>query len=186
MILLIGASACGKTEVALTLANKYGIKKAITHTSRPMRKGEIDGIDYYFVSDNEFINLMRQSIFVETTSYNGHYYGCSKNEIADDKCVVIDPNGLRSFNSLNDSRIVSFYLEASEEVRKERMLERGDPAPLIEDRLRNDRLTFAKENIDKVNFKICTNTHTVDQIAFVIYSLYKKTLEDNTKELFSI
>lgn len=186
MILLIGASACGKTEIALTLAKKYGIKKAITHTSREMRPGEIDGVDYYFVSDNEFINLIRESAFIETTIYNGHYYGCSKAEISDDKCVVVDPNGLKSFNLLNNPHIISFYLYASEEVRKERMLERGDKGPQIEDRIRIDRLSFDKNSLDRVDFEICTAAHDVDQLAYVIYSLYKRTLKERDELAFAV
>lgn len=186
MILLVGPSACGKTEIALTLAKKYGIKKAITHTSREMRAGEKDGVDYYFVTDDEFEKLVKESTFVETTKYNNHYYGCSKTEIDDHKCVVIDPNGLRSFNALNDPHIISFFLNTKEERRIQRMQDRGDPMPLILERIRNDKITFAKENIDRVNFILSTDCNTVDQLAFVIYSLYTKTLEKINEKSFSI
>ncbi|MDD4005965.1 MAG: guanylate kinase, partial [Bacilli bacterium] len=71
MIILVGASASGKTEIAKILTRKYGIVKAITHTTRDMREGEKNGVDYFFVSKDEFAALAKQNAFVETTFYNG-------------------------------------------------------------------------------------------------------------------
>ena len=53
MIVLAGASASGKTEVAKLLAKKYGIVKIITTTTREKRVGEVDKRDYFFVSKIE-------------------------------------------------------------------------------------------------------------------------------------
>ena len=94
MILLIGPSASGKTEISKLLGLRYGISKAITHTTRAPRNGEVYGVDYYFVQEEDFLQLMKRGAFVENTVYNGNHYGCSKAEIADDKVVVVDPNGL--------------------------------------------------------------------------------------------
>ena len=54
MIVLTGASASGKTEVAKLLFIKYDIKKVITHTTRPIRLGEKRGVDYHFVDVEKF------------------------------------------------------------------------------------------------------------------------------------
>ncbi len=48
MIILVGASASGKTEVAKLLARKYGIRKVVTHSTRPLRSGEVNAVDYLF------------------------------------------------------------------------------------------------------------------------------------------
>ena len=74
MIVLSGASASGKTEVAKILAAKYGLIKVITTTTRPMRVGEVDGKDYFFISKEKFEELIRNDEFVEFTIYNGNYY----------------------------------------------------------------------------------------------------------------
>ena len=101
MIVLAGASASGKTEVAKLLAKKYGITKIVTTTTRPKRKGEVDGVDYFFVTPERFEEMIREGRFVEYTIYNGQMYGSTKDQIAKDKCVVIDPAGLRAYTSLN-------------------------------------------------------------------------------------
>ncbi|MGN1295597.1 MAG: guanylate kinase, partial [Bacilli bacterium] len=89
MIILYGPSACGKTEVAKLLASSYSIKKVITHTTRPKRINEVHGVDYYFVSKDEFIALKEDGAFVETACYNSNFYGSSKKEIQDDKCCIL-------------------------------------------------------------------------------------------------
>ena len=60
MIILYGPSACGKTEVAKLLASSYSIKKVITHTTRSKRVNEVNGVDYYFVTKEEFLSLKEQ------------------------------------------------------------------------------------------------------------------------------
>ena len=81
MIILYGPSACGKTEVAKLLASSYSIKKVITHTTRSKRVNEVNGVDYYFVTKEEFLSLKEQGAFVETACYNSNLYGSSKKEI---------------------------------------------------------------------------------------------------------
>ena len=68
MILLVGASASGKTEIAKYLRTRYGMVKAITHTTRAMRVGERQDVDYHFVSKDEFLRLKGEAAFVERTS----------------------------------------------------------------------------------------------------------------------
>ena len=176
MIILVGASASGKTEIAKCLAANYGIKKAITHTSREKRDGEKDGVDYFFVPEAIFLQMKSRYSFVETTFYNGHYYGCSKDQVADDKCVVVDPNGLKSFKALKSKRVISFLLRADEETRIERMRKRGDKEEDITKRIENDKTTFDPANIPQVDFIIDTDSRSVEAITKQIYALYKAEL----------
>ena len=67
MIVLAGASASGKTEVAKELAKRYGITKVITTTTRNIRVGEVDGRDYFFVSKERFEEMINEGRFVEHT-----------------------------------------------------------------------------------------------------------------------
>ena len=177
MIVLSGASASGKTEAAKMLMSKYGIMKAITTTTRPMRVNEVDGRDYFFVSKEKFEEMIKEDLFVEHTLYNGNYYGSTKAQIADNRSVVIDLEGLKSYSSLNDKRIVTFYLSTSEEVRYRRMLERGDNEKDAQRRLENDRKIFASNQIPDVNFKIDSENKTIEQVADEIYRLYCKKMK---------
>lgn len=175
MIILVGASASGKTEIAKYLASAYGITKAITHTTRNMREGEVNGVDYFFVSKNEFLQLEANHELVESTFYNGNLYGCSKGQVADDKCIVVDPAGLEHFLALGQ-RVVAFYLDADEELRYARMLSRGDNPLDAEKRLENDRLIFDESVKEKTQVIVPVAQKTVAELGDFIYHQYLKIL----------
>ncbi len=172
MIVLVGASASGKTEVARTLKNKYGLTKIITHTTRAMRDKEVNGVDYHFVSVEEFLKLRSENYFVETTEYNGNFYGTSRKEIEDNKVLVVDPNGLHAFVALADPRIVTFFLNAAEPTREKRMLLRGDHPDAVAKRLETDRVDFSYNHVGRTDFVIDTEKISVEEVADSIYKLY--------------
>ena len=58
MLILVGHSASGKTEIANELKRDYDMKKIITYTTRPIRVNEVNGIDYHFVTEEEFLKLI--------------------------------------------------------------------------------------------------------------------------------
>ncbi len=178
MILLIGPSASGKTAISKALRKRYGIIKAITHTTRAPRKGEANGVDYYFVTDEEFDALNKRHMLIENTLYNGHRYGCSKSEIDDDKCVIVDPNGYQAFIALKDPTIVTFFLHASEATRKERMKERGDEEQNIVSRMENDRTFFDPKKLTNLDYEIETDHRSLDDIATEIYRKYIAKLKE--------
>lgn len=176
MIILVGASASGKTEAAKRLKTLYGIEKVVTTTTREPRTGEINGVDYFFVSVEEFQKRLKLNKFIEHTIYCNNYYGTGKDQIGFNKVLVVEPDGLESFNNLNDPSIITFLLEADEEIRRERMINRGDNKNDVEKRLINDSIKFNKDNICKVDFIIKTNLESVDEISKNIFSKYQAEL----------
>ncbi|MCR4880070.1 MAG: hypothetical protein K5906_03845 [Bacilli bacterium] len=172
MLVISGASASGKTEVAHIIAKKYGLTRVITVTTREKRVGEVDGVDYFFVSKEEFEDLIKNNKLVEFAIYNGNYYGSRKDQIADDHILVVEANGLKAYIALNDPNIVTFALTANAKIREERMKCRGDKECDIEKRLKSDRTVFSKTNLRGVNFFIENNTSTLDDLADDIYIKY--------------
>ncbi len=176
MIILCGASASGKTVTALELQRKYGLKKAITTTTREKRVGETDGVEYFFISKDEFQKRLSENKFVESSIYNNNYYGCGLDQVSDDKVVVLDPNGLHSFKKLKNKNIVTFLLIADEKTRRDRMVSRGDKEENIKTRLTNDVIDFSMEKIGQVDFIIKTSDKSIEEIADIIYDCYKKKI----------
>jgi len=176
MIVLAGASASGKTEVAKMLAKKYGITKVITTTTRDLRVGELNGKDYFFVSKERFEEMLKEDKFVETTVYNGNYYGSTKDQIAPNRCVVIDPAGLKAYIALNDKSIVTFFLDSLEETRHQRMIQRGDLEEKILSRLAHDRKAFCKANIPPVDYHINSEDYGIEEVADNVYKVYKEEI----------
>ena len=175
MIILIGPSASGKTEIAKKLISAFGYKKFVTTATRNKRVGEIDGVDYYFISVDEFKENLANNKFIETTIYNNNYYGSYKSEMSDNKVLIVEPNGLKAFQSLNDPHIISFFIDSSEDDRYERMIKRGDEINDIKRRLHNDRKLFY-ENI-KTDFRIINKNKSLEELSNDINNLYLKKIK---------
>lgn len=177
MILLVGSSASGKTALSVLLREKYGLLKTVTYTTRKPRIGEKDGLDYHFVSKNLFNEMRSRNEFVETTDYNGNSYGSSKNEISDNKVLIVDPSGLKAYKMLRNPEIISFYLEASEESRINRMKERKDSPENIKARIENDKKVFSLAVEEECDFIIQTDDRSLEAIADEVYKKYQETLK---------
>lgn len=125
MIVLIGESASGKSTIEKKLLD-YGYQKIVSYTTRPMREGEVDGVDYHFINKEKFLSLLSQDFFAEHTNYNGWYYGIAKEDCLDDRVVVVEPYGFRQLKRIEGLNITSFYIKSSWRTRLKRMVDRGD------------------------------------------------------------
>lgn len=146
MIVLIGESASGKSTIEKELVKK-SYKKIISYTTRPIRKNEIDGIDYHYISVEEFKNKLSNGFFAENTIYNDWYYGIAKQDCIDDAVVVVEPHGFRQLIKLKDLHIISFYIKVDERERLIRMVKRGDNLLEVFRRIFSDQGVF--QFIDK-------------------------------------
>ena len=178
MLILIGPSASGKTEVAKLLAKNHNITKIVTYTTRAPRVNEVNGVDYNFVSVEEFAKLTQENFFVETTYYNSNYYGTAKKDIKDDKCVILDPNGLKSFLALNDERIVSIFLDCDEKIRFERMVSRKDSIEDANKRLVNDKIAFNEANLQGISFVVDSGNKSLQELCDIVINLYNGVLKN--------
>ena len=81
LIILTGFSGSGKdTLMEMLLKTRPKFRRIITHTSRPIRPNERYGKDYYFVSHEEFENMIKEDKFIEHVMYGSHYKGTLKDE----------------------------------------------------------------------------------------------------------
>ncbi len=178
MIILIGASASGKTTIAKYLTTHLGFKKFVTSTTRNPRKGEINSIDYNFLTIDTFNKKKENNEFIETTFYNGNYYGTEKKLINDNVVLIVEFSGLKEFKKMNDPHIVSYFLKSSEEIRIKRMEERGDSDEDIEKRLNHDRYKFNADDYSSlIDCIIDTSSDNIEIIANDIVSDYSNRIK---------
>lgn len=175
----MGASASGKTEVAKMLGKLFGVRKVVTHTTRKMRIGEVDGIDYNFVTRETFLSLRDQDYFVETVEYNDNFYGTSLAEMGTNKVLIIEPTGLKPIKALNNKNIVVFFMQASRSVRRKRMVDRGDNPQTALERIIIDDVKFDPRVIEGIEFTIDSEHQTVRDIALEVYEKYAKRVVFN-------
>lgn len=111
MICILGASASGKTTVAKMLASKNPYHRIVTYTTRPMRAGEVDGVDYHFVTDKKYQDMKENGMFAETAEYNGWKYATASKDCDDYAVAVVTPKGFRNLKKQKDIHIFSFYID---------------------------------------------------------------------------
>ena len=126
MIVLVGESASGKSSIERYLVDNYGYSKVVSYTTRSPRPNEVDGVDYHFVSIEEFTKLKEQGFFAETAVYNNWYYGTAKEDCTDDKIAVLTPHGLRQISKVDGITTISFYINVPRRDRLIKILQRGD------------------------------------------------------------
>ena len=126
MVILVGESAAGKSSIERCLAENYGFNKIVSYTTRPPRDGEVDGVDYHFISVEQFNQLKADGFFAETAAYREWNYGVAKEDCTDDKVAVLTPHGLRQVSKIDGINVTSFHINVPRRDRLIKLLQRGD------------------------------------------------------------
>lgn len=155
MLILTGKTCTGKTTLAGNLV-KLGMEKIVTYTTRPKREGEIDGVDYHFITELEFQKLKNEGFFAEDVSYDaafGHCsYGSAKKDYDDpkgNKVIILNPFGLAKVQKANIDSL-SILLSLPEDVIYDRLRARGDAREEAIRRVDADNRDFAGIRTDIV------------------------------------
>jgi len=115
LIVITGPSGVGKTTLAHYLLQELCLKRVITCTTREIRDGEVDGVDYNFFSRDFFKNLILKERFAEYANVYGNYYGVLKKDISNslkscNSLIILDVQGSKSIKKLFKNSIVIFLL----------------------------------------------------------------------------
>lgn len=176
MLILVGPSASGKTQIVKILREKYGLNKMVTYTSRTMRPGEKEGIDYFFLTKEEFEKRINEGFFIEYVVYNGNYYGTALSQVSSDKVVILEPTGLKHYINKIRGEVKVAFLRCSTEIVRIRMKERGDDPEVIKKRLLLDGEVFNKDVMKLADWVIDTSASNIYDNALEIYLLYKDNI----------
>lgn len=135
LIAIMGEAGSGKDTILSALCDKYPDKyhKKVSYTTRPMREGEVDSIDYHFVSETFFYS----TDMIEKCCFNNWWYGTSYNSLVEDKINIgiFTPSGLRQIMQDKDIDVKVYYIFVPDKQRLLRQLAR-EKNPNIEEILR--------------------------------------------------
>lgn len=149
MLVLIGKTASGKTELLNHLVGRYHFKPIVTYTTRPIREGEIPDVTYHYISEGEFIEKISKGFFAEWKIYKtvdgNWYYGSAASDYKNTNIfniVILTPDGIQQIqkNGLENIRI--FYIKCPKHIRRKRLKNRGDKSSEVKRRIRADDKDF--------------------------------------------
>lgn len=144
-------SGAGKTSLVKALiAETDNIQVSISHTTRPKRPNETDGINYHFISQETFITRQAKSDFIECAEVFGNYYGTSKNWVLEqlnkgtDVILEIDWQGAEQIRKAFPEAVAIFILPPSLDTLEQRLQKRAQDKPeIIQGRLQEAQAEIA-------------------------------------------
>ena len=201
LIVISGPSGCGKDTVVKSLMEKNkNIWLSISCTSREIRGNEKDGVDYYFLSNEEFEEKIKNNEMLEYAKYADNYYGTPKEYISkhldngEDVILVIEIQGALKIKELLPDTTFIFILPPSMDELKNRLTNRGtETIEKIDKRFKrayteinevskynyvvvNDEVNIAS---DKINAIITAERSRVDRIEEVFLNTKEESIHES-------
>ena len=190
LVILSGVSGAGKDTVKKELMNK--MEDVITlpsYTSREPRDGEQEGVEYHFISKDEFKDRIDKNEFYEYDVHHENYYGTSRRlmneKIESGKIIIkdIEVNGTENLINIlkNEIKLITIFLKVDEQELRSRLEKRGESKESID--LRLSRLEYEESKIGLYDYVIKNDDleKTVDIIMTILKN--EKRLEKRRKRV---
>lgn len=164
-IYIMGKSASGKDTIYKRIKEQIDVKTYILYTTRPIRTGEQEGVDYHYVSDKQMLKFKQERKVIESRTYQTVKGPWTYATIADEQLEqngdIITVGTLESYNKIKeyykdkkDTKLLPVYITIDEEERRKRAIEREkrQENPNYEEvkrRFKADNIDFSEENLRK-------------------------------------
>jgi guanylate kinase len=178
LFIISAPSGAGKSTLCKKLRMHYpSIQYSVSYTTRHPRTNECNGIDYNFISCDEFKKKIHQNQWAEWACVHDNYYGTSRELIesylatGQDVLLEIDVQGMKQIVEIFPDAITIFIKPPSLEVLKQRLESRGTDSPdVIAKRLKNAKNEMAFEHL----YKYCIVNDDLDTASKELITLFSK------------
>ena len=187
IVILSSPSGAGKTTLVNLLLQKKDFTNSVSHTTRKPRSNEVNGKDYFFVSSEEFQNLIKNNEFLEYAKVFENYYGSSKQAVIKNldngKNVIfdIDWQGTDQIKKqkLNYKLITFFILPPSRKVLFERLSNRDmKDKNIVEERMKQ----FDQDILNWKNYDFVVINDELEKCYYEITNLLKSSINNTFKK----
>jgi len=179
LIILSGPSGVGKSSIVKKVMEQHPkLRFSVSATTREIRPGEVDGVSYYFVTRERFMEMVQQNELLEYAEYVGNCYGTPAKPIDEaldlgyDVLLDIEVQGAMQVKEKRPDAVSVFIMAPSFEELERRLTGRGDTAPeKIKKRLETARMEYTVA--PKYDYLVVSETGKVDEAADEILSIIK-------------
>ena len=191
LIVISAPSGAGKGTVIKELLNRDNKSRwlSVSCTSRSPREGEVDGVNYFFISEDDFVKKIKKNYFLEYTNYAGNYYGTPKEYIKEklnkgiDVILEIEIEGATNIKKLVPEALFIFIMPPSLKELVRRLKKRGTESN--EKIMKRFHEAYKEINeVSKYNYVVVNDevNNAVDKIEAIIKS--EKCRVDRIEEVF--
>ncbi len=155
LLAIMGKSASGKNALQEVLCEIFDTHRVVTTTTRPMREGEVQGIDYNFVTIAEFTQKVLDLEMIEATDFNDWFYGTELGCLHGQKLNVgvFNPSGILALAEEPRINLKVIYVDTDDKIRLQRALNR-EPNPNCSEICRRffaDEKDFDSETMNEIS-----------------------------------
>ena len=175
IVALMGEAGSGKDTILHKIMEKYPsyFHEIVSCTTRPPREGEKDGINYHFLSIDEFTRKILNGDMLEATEFNDWHYGTDRESLIIDKINigVFNPEGIRCLQEDDNIELYVFYVRAADKQRLLRQLNREENPDVDEiiRRYKTDTQDFGY--LEDIRYQILEN-NTLEDIDVAIDTIF--------------
>lgn len=160
LVVISGPSGAGKGTIYSKVIVATGMKRSVSVTTRKPREGEVEGVDYYFRTEEQYQQMIAAGEFLETAAVYKNYYGTPKAPVFEnldngfDVLFEVDIHGAKSIKKKYPDAVLIFIMPPSFEILEQRLRNRGtENAQSLKTRLGSARRELGKyEMFDYIVF----------------------------------
>ena len=148
IIIFSGPSGVGKSTIINELIKYKNLYFSVSHTTREKRHNEIEGVDYFFVTNEHFTNLINDNYFIEYEKYGTDFYGTGKDQLKKNDLITVldvEVNGATKLLQEN-SDLIGIFIDIDNNELIKRLKTRGHDQDFI-----TKRMKLANEQRNKIN-----------------------------------
>jgi guanylate kinase len=177
LVVVSGPSGVGKSTIVAELARRRPqVVPIVTATTRERREGEMDGVHYHFLGEDEFQALIERNGLLEHANNHGHWYGTPVDQVRGilaagrDAILTISPEGARNVRRLVPDALLVFVMPPTMEDLAERLRSRGSESEASIARRRRDAERWMAES-DDYDYVVVNETDRPEEAAERIWEI---------------
>lgn len=181
LFVISGPSGAGKSSILKQVMEAMPqLQFSVSATSRPARPGEENGVQYFFVTEEAFRQMISEGAFVEYDYHMSNYYGTLKSEILKktklgDMVLDVEPNGAKNVKDIYPEAILIYIGAPSIETLKERLRARKDTSE-EQIKIRSERAAWEDSQRDKYDYVVINDVleNAVEKVLDIIRTCQNK------------